>query len=161
MKCLSSVLKNFDFFDLLSERHHQIRSIIEKCWNDNSDIYISNSEWFILSRLYQKQPTISYVSKQVNISRQATHKFIKNLEAKGLLKIKNLENNKKDKCVQLTDLGEKCYKEYIELKEKLEKKIIEKIGDEQFRLLNEIMASEWGLQCFIHGTNPTLLGSDS
>lgn len=161
MKCLSSVLENLDFFDLLSERHHQIRSIIEKSWNDNSDIYISNSEWFILSKLYQKQPTISYVSKQVNISRQATHKFIKNLEAKGLLKIKNLENNKKDKCVQLTELGEKCYQEYIELKEKLEKKIIGKIGDEQFRLLKEIMESDWGMMCLINETNRALLDSDS
>ncbi len=159
MKCLGSILENLDFFDLLSERHIQLRSIIEKRWNDSSDISISNSEWFILSKIYQKQPTISYVSKQVNISRQATHKFIKNLEAKGLLKIKNLENNKKDKCVQLTELGEKCYKEYIGLKANLENKIIEKIGYEQFRLLKAIMESDWGLQSLIKESNPTVLST--
>ena len=143
---LSSVLEKLDFFDIVGERHIQIRSIIEKRWNDTSDIYISNSEWFIISKIYKKQPTISYVSKQVNITRQATHKFIKNLEAKGILKISNLENNKKDKCVQLTVRGERCYQEYIALKVNLEKKIIEKIGDEQFRLLKEIMESDWGLE---------------
>ncbi|HHW36451.1 MAG TPA: winged helix DNA-binding protein [Bacillales bacterium] len=158
---MSSVLENLEFFDLLRERHIQVRSIIEKRWNDSSNIYISNSEWFILSRIYQQEPTISSVSKQVNISRQATHKVIKNLEAKGLLKIKNLENNKKDKCVHLTELGEKCYQEYIELKANLEKKIIEQIGDEQFRLLKAIMESDWGLQSLIKESNPTLLGSDS
>lgn len=131
---------------MLGERHIQIRSIIEKRWNDTSDIYISNSEWFIISKIYKKQPTISYVSKQVNITRQATHKFIKNLEAKGILKISNLENNKKDKCVQLTVLGDRCYQEYIALKVNVEKKIIERIGDEQFRLLKEIMESDWGLE---------------
>lgn len=161
MKCLSSVLENLEFFDLLSERHIQIRSIIEKRWNDSSDIYISNSEWFILSRIYQKQPTISFVSKQVNISRQATHKFIRNLEAKGILTIKNLENNKKDKCVQLTELGETCYQEYIGLKADLEKKIIEKIGEKQFGLLIEILESDWGLESLIKESNPTLLSSGS
>lgn len=154
---MSSVLENLDFFDLLSERHIQIRSIIEKRWNDNSNMYISNSEWFIMSKIYKKQPTISYVSKQVNISRQATHKFIKSLESKGLLKISNLENNKKDKCVQLTELGEKCYLEYIALIASLEKKIIEKIGDEQFGLLKKIMESDWGLEPLIKESNPTLL----
>lgn len=161
VKHLSSVMENLDFFDLLSERHHQIRSIIENRWNDNSDIYISNSEWFILSRIYQKQPTISYVSKQVNISRQATHKFIKNLEAKGILKIKNHENNKKEKCVQLTELGEKCYEEYTALKVQLEKKIIEKINYEQFLTLKEILSSDWGLPLLIKEFNVSLHGTDS
>ena len=73
-------LQSLDLIDLISERHIQLRSITEKLWNDNSDIPISNSEWFILARIYKKQPTISYVSKHVDISRQATHKFIKNLE---------------------------------------------------------------------------------
>ena len=76
-------LKNMDLIDMVSERHLQLRKITEKRWNDSSDIYLSNSEWFIMARIYKKQPTIAYVSKNVDISRQATHKFIKSLEAKG------------------------------------------------------------------------------
>ena len=138
-------LQNLDLIDLISERHVQLRSIIEKLWNNTSDIYISNSEWFIMARIYKKQPTISYVSKHVDISRQATHKFIKNLESKGLLKISNLENNKKDKCVQLTELGENCYEKNEALKANLEKKIIDKIGYEQFGILKEILKLDWDL----------------
>lgn len=138
-------LQSLDLIDLISERHIQLRSISEKLWNDNSDILISNSEWFIMARIYKKQPTISYVSKHVDISRQATHKFIKNLENKGLLNISNLENNKKDKCVQLTVLGEKCYEKNEALKASLEKKIIDKIGNEKFEILKEILNLDWDL----------------
>ena len=54
-------LQSLDLIDLISERHIQLRSITENLWNDNSDIYISNSEWFIMAELYKKQPTIAYV----------------------------------------------------------------------------------------------------
>ena len=68
--------EHLDLVDLLSERHYLVRNITEKLWNDSSDIYISNSEWFIMARIYKKHPTIAYVTKHVDISRQATHKFI-------------------------------------------------------------------------------------
>ena len=145
VKWLDTELQNLDLIDVLSERHIQLRSITEKLWNDTSDIYISNSEWFIMARIYKKQPTISYVSKHVDISRQATHKFIKRLESKGLVKISNLENNKKDKCIQLTKLGEECYEKNESLKAGLEKKIANKIGIEKFGVLKEILKSDWGL----------------
>ena len=142
---MDTELQNLDLIDVLSERHIQLRSITEKLWNDTSDIYISNSEWFIMARIYKKQPTISYVSKHVDISRQATHKFIKSLESKGLVKISNLENNKKDKCIQLTKLGEECYEKNESLKAGLEKKIANKIGLEKLEVLKEILKSDWGL----------------
>ncbi len=143
---MDSALHRLDFIDLLSERHVQVRSITEKLWNDTSDIYISNSEWFIMARVYQKQPTISYVTKHVDISRQATHKFIKNLESKGLVVTGNLENNKKDKFIRLTELGEECYQKNEDLKANLEKKIADKIGADQLETLKEILKLDWGLR---------------
>lgn len=143
---MNSKMKNLDLIDMISERHVQLRSITEKLWNDNSDIYISNTEWYILARIYEKQqPTISYVSKNVYISRQATHKFIKHLEAKGLVEIKNVENNKKEKCIRLTSLGEECYEKNASLKAALEKKIADKIGMEQISFLKETLKSDWGV----------------
>lgn len=138
-------LHKLDFIDLLSERHIQLRRIIENVWNDNSDIYLSNSEWFIMARIYKKQPTISYVSKSVDISRQATHKFIKSLESKGLVTISSMENNKKDKCIQLTKLGEECYEKNLSIKADLVKKITDQIGKEKFEVLNDLLKFDWGL----------------
>lgn len=146
MGWLETKMQNLDLIDLISERHVQLRSITEKLWNDNRNIYISNSEWFLLSRIYEKkQPTISYVSKHVDISRQATHKFLKLLEAKGLVEIKNVENNKKEKCIQLTPLGEECYEKNQSLKAALVEKITGRIGVEQVSLLKELLKADWGL----------------
>jgi DNA-binding MarR family transcriptional regulator len=146
VKWLETKMQNLDLIDLISERHVQLRSITEKMWNNKSEIYISNSEWFILARIYEKkQPTISYVSKNVDISRQATHKFLKLLKEKGLVEIKNVENNKKEKCIQLTQLGQECFEKNESLKATLEEKIIGKIGVEQLSFLKEILKADWGL----------------
>ncbi|PGY08135.1 DNA-binding transcriptional regulator, MarR family [Bacillus sp. OV166] len=136
-------LQNLDLIDLLSERHSLVRSISEKAWNDQSEIYISNSEWYIMARIYKKQPSISYVTKNVEISRQAIHKFIQKLSEKGLVEINNVENNKKEKCIQLTDLGEECYEKNAALKAQLENKIAEKIGTEQVSILKGILKLDW------------------
>ncbi|MBT2699155.1 MarR family winged helix-turn-helix transcriptional regulator [Neobacillus sp. C211] len=136
-------LQNLDLIDLLSERHSLVRSISEKAWNDQSEIYISNSEWYIMARIYKKQPSISYVTKNVEISRQAIHKFIQKLSERGLVEINNVENNKKEKCIQLTALGEECYEKNEALKAKLENKIAEKIGTEQVSILKGILKLDW------------------
>ena len=145
VKWLNSELQNLDLLDLLSERHTLLRRISEKLWNDSSDIYISNSEWYIMARIYKKHPTISYVTKHVDISRQAIHKFVKDLESKGLIEIKNSEDNNKDKCIQLTVLGEECYEKNMSLKAILVKKISDKIGSEQLAILKDILKSDWGV----------------
>lgn len=142
---MNSEFQNLDLIDLISERHLLLRSISEKLWNDSSDIYISNSEWFIMARIYKKHPTISYVSKHVDISRQAVHKFVKSLESKGLIEITNSKNNNKDKCIQLTSLGKECYEKNLSLKATLEDKIAGKIGAEHFKILKDILKSDWGL----------------
>ena len=126
-------LKNLDLIDILSERHLQLRKITEKRWNASSDIYLSNSEWFIMARIYKKQSTIAYVSKHVDISRQATHKVIKSLEAKGLVEINNMENNKKNKRIRLTQLGEECYEKNESLKANLETEIANKLDPGQLK----------------------------
>jgi len=141
----NSELQNLDLFDLISERHSLVRKILEKAWNDNSDIHISNSEWYIMARIYRKRPTISYVNKNVEISRQAIHKFIKGLEAKGLVEIDNVENNKKEKCISLTKLGEECYEKNEAIKAKLEMKLAEVIGINQVNTIKDILKQDWQL----------------
>jgi DNA-binding MarR family transcriptional regulator len=139
----NSELQNLDLIDLLSERHSLVRRIAEKAWNTQSEIYISNSEWYIMARIYKKQPTISYVTKNVEISRQAIHKFIKNLSEKGLVEVNNVENNKKEKCIRLTALGEECYEKNESLKAQLENKIAENIGIEQVTILKDLLKLDW------------------
>lgn len=142
---MNQELEHLDLIDLLSERHLLLRGITENLWNDSSNIHISNSEWFIMARIYKKEPTISYVSKNVDITRQATHKFIKQLEAKGLVKVMNVKNNNKEKCLKLTELGEECFEKNEALKATLEQKIEDKIGKDEVLFLKRLLKADWGL----------------
>lgn len=140
---MNSILQGMGLIDLISERNMMLRSLSKKMWNDSSDINISNSEWYIMARIYKKHPTISRVTKHVDISRQAVHKFVKSLESKGLVEITNSRNNNKDKCLHLTSLGEECYEKNLLLKASLEDKIAGKIGAEHFKILIDIFRSDW------------------
>ena len=60
----NSELQNLDLIDLLSERQTLVRRISEQAWNAQSEIYISNSEWYFMARIYKKQPTISRDSRK-------------------------------------------------------------------------------------------------
>lgn len=143
---MSFDIKQLDLIDLISERHIRLRKLTETLWNEQSDIKISNSEWFILVRIYQKkETTISYIAKQVDISRQATHKFIRQLEEKGLVEINNLENNKKKKSIKLTKLGYDCFDKNEQLKAKMEERIAERIGTEKIELLKRALKMDWGV----------------
>ncbi|MEH7009807.1 winged helix DNA-binding protein [Neobacillus niacini] len=141
----TSELQNLDLIDLLSERHTLVRRISEQAWNNQSEIHISNSEWYIMARIYKRKPNIAYITKNVEISRQAIHKFINKLAEKRLVEIKNVENNKKEKCIQLTAFGEECYVKNEALKAQLENKIAEKIGTEQVKLLKDLLKLDWDI----------------
>ncbi|MGX9135689.1 MarR family winged helix-turn-helix transcriptional regulator [Rummeliibacillus sp. JY-2-4R] len=142
---LDSKIQHLDLVNLLSERLFQVRNATEKLWSDQSDLYISNSEWFIMSKIYKEPQTIAYVSKHVNFSRQATHKFVKRLEANGLIEIRNVENNKKEKSLHLTKLGEECFEKNEALKTTIEKELAERIGIENISVLKEILKLDWRL----------------
>ncbi|MEK5208521.1 DNA-binding transcriptional regulator, MarR family [Psychrobacillus psychrotolerans] len=138
-------INDLDLFDLISERNLMIRKVTEELWNSSNDIYISNSEWFIIARIYKKNPTISSINKQVNITRQATHKFIRSLESKGLVEVNQVTHNKKEKCIRLTTLGEACYEKNESLKAGLEKKIADQIDREKLDVFKEILKLDWGI----------------
>lgn len=142
---LSSDWNNLDLVDILGERHLQLQKVTETSWDDNSNVKLSNSEWFILARIYNKQPTIAHVAKNVDISRQATHKLIKNLAEKGLVKISNSTQNKRAKNIQLTELGDACYEKKQALKADLESKVAENIGFDQLQTIKDILKKDWGI----------------
>lgn len=135
-----------DLIDLIQMRSEQLRKIADRRWNERDYIYLSDSEWFILSQAYKEGKTaIADITKRMDISRQATHKFIRNLADKGLVKIDQLENNKKAKSIELTDQGMKCYEKKRSLKIELEKEIVNNVGGEQINKLKEILQAGWGL----------------
>lgn len=137
--------KQLSFIDLISERHVKLRQLCNEMWNNNHDLYISNSEWQIIAIAYQNRPTISHVTKKMGISRQATHKLIKNMEINGLVEPRKVEDNNKDKCLQLTPFGETCYEENERIKATIEKQILTRIGADNAAQLKALLQLDWGL----------------
>jgi DNA-binding MarR family transcriptional regulator len=136
-------LKKLDLIDLISERHVYIRSYIEKLWNEQQTIKMNNTEWHVLAKLYSGLDTIADVTKEVHVSRQATHKLIKNLELKMLIEIYDDQKNKKIKKVRLTQQGVHAYEKYVEIKSQVEYAIQSSIGSNIYEQLKKGLSKEW------------------
>jgi len=143
---LKDELQNRDVIDLLSERHELLRRLAEEKWNEQNDIYISNSEWYILGIIYKKQLTISDVAKNVKFSRQATHKIIKSLEVKGLVTVMSVEHSKKHKAIRMTEFGEDCFEKNQLCKAEIEKQLVDTIGEDQVSRLKNILNLNWDMK---------------
>ena len=135
--------KHLDLIDLISERHIYIRTYIEKIWNEKYDIKMNNTEWHVIAKLYSGMDTIADITRKVHVSRQATHKLIKNLEQKQLIEIFDDQKNKKIKKVRLTQFGVQCYEQYLKIKEQMEASIEQSIGTELFDQLRRGLSMEW------------------
>lgn len=135
--------KHLDLIDLISERHIYIRTYIEKIWNEKYDIKMNNTEWHVIAKLYSGMDTIADITRKVHVSRQATHKLIKNLEQKQLIEIFDDQKNKKIKKVRLTQFGVQCYEQYLKIKEQMEASIEQSIGTELFDQLKRGLSMEW------------------
>ncbi|HHX12786.1 MAG TPA: winged helix-turn-helix transcriptional regulator [Clostridiales bacterium] len=137
---------NNNLVDLISEKNFNIRKLKEDKWNNQYSIQITDTEWSILSLIYGKEPApaISEISGHINITRQATHKCIKSLNSKGLILIEKMENNNRNKCLELTPLGKTIFSENQKLKKDIEKEIELNIGSDKFIQLKDILKRSWG-----------------
>lgn len=139
-------MDNNNIVDLIKEKNSNLRRIKEDKWNNQNSIQITDTEWSILSLIYGKEPApaISEISSNINKTRQATHKCIKSLSAKGLIIISKMENNNRNKCLELTPLGESTFVDNQKLKNDIEKEIEHNIGSDNFIQLKDILKRSWG-----------------
>jgi len=137
---------NSGLIDLIHNKAYQLDQFMEVRWQKHDRIDLSVSEWTAISLAYQREKiAIAEVARKMDISRQATHKLIRNLEQKELLAIHQLENNKKAKSIQLTEEGVACYEKRRALKSELEQEVISKLGEEPIKALKSILKQDWGI----------------
>jgi len=132
-----------NIIDLIFEKQLRLSKLKQDKWNSKNSEQLTNTEWSILALLYGKLPTISEVAQQLGITRQATHKTMKALDAKGLIVVNPVENNHRNKCIKLTPLGEEIYHENQKIKNEMEKEIGQKIGQDKLYLLKELLKGDW------------------
>lgn len=134
-----------DLIDLINSRHMQLRIELENNWNQMGSFKMNNTEWHVLGKLYNGKNTIADITKEVHVSRQATHKLIKNLEQKELISIYDDPLNKKIKKVKLTSFGLECYEQYKAMKKQLEHNIMQSIGEVTYQQLIQGLGANWDL----------------
>lgn len=130
---------NLNLIDLLNSKYYKFNKMNKELCSSSNNISITNSEWSVIYLIRGKQPTISEIAQQVNITRQATHKCIKVLNSKGIITVNNVVNNNKKKCLKLTPLGEQLYFENILLKEAIVRDLAAQIGFDNINLLISLL----------------------
>ncbi|MDL2217937.1 MarR family winged helix-turn-helix transcriptional regulator [Christensenellaceae bacterium OttesenSCG-928-M15] len=137
------IKENTDIIDLISEKHGMLRSKCEQLWNEQGRVAISTSEWYVLSRIYGKEPAVSEVQKHLDISRQGIHKCLHSLQEKGIVRIIRRDGNRRDTFVSLTPFGEDCYEQYTSMKLALQQKIAGVIGEDGVYYMRELLKKDW------------------
>lgn len=121
-------------------KYNQLRELAIQSSNDTNEVPITISEWYILNCIYNNIRTVPEICEELNISKQAAHKFINGLEVKDLVKT-DIQKNKKT--VQFTALGEKTFNHTFHVKKNIDEIIEQNIGKESFLTLKKLLNQEW------------------
>src|SRR5699024_1816586 len=134
-----------NMMELLLDRYLWMQAAFEKAWEEQCNLVITTTQCKILSRIEKHGLPVVRKTKNYHITRQDIHKLIKNLSAKDLIKLYHMENNKKERCIALTELGHECYDIYTNIHAHIENQIAANIGAGEMESLKAILQSDWGL----------------
>jgi DNA-binding MarR family transcriptional regulator len=129
---------------LLLKKFHLIEKLsieeAEKSGFSEKNMVLSSR---VATLIANKELSISEIAKILGVSRQAVHATVKEFESKNLFITKNSLINKKIKIVCLTQNGQEIFKKRVEILEKIENKIKNKIGSEKFEILKQVLNEDW------------------
>ncbi|MGN7476512.1 MarR family winged helix-turn-helix transcriptional regulator [Solibacillus silvestris] len=128
-----------DFIELLYRQHKQLRQRAEIMWNENNELHLTSSEWFVLKNIYDGFVTVPELVKQLDISKQGVHKFIISLQEKGLIITELKKGSKVQKIAHLTEQGVDTIHKSKEMELEIEKMVRGTIGDKEYELLLEML----------------------
>ncbi len=136
-------IDNLTLIDLISEKHAQLRKMLERRWEEQSEIHFSHTEWYLLSKVEQRSITISQAAAIVGISRQAMQKSVKKLENMGFITSSYQNGNSRDKFLYLTKSGNECCQKNNQLKIKLELELEKVLGKKEVASLKNLFKKDW------------------
>lgn len=129
--------------DLLYKKYKQLRDIVGEKWHEQYNVHLSNSEWGILNAIFEGATSIPEVMQKNEISKQAAHKFIKNLEEKQLIVTELIKAPKVQRKIELTQFGLDIYEESLQVQKSIEQQIEQKLGEENYNQLVRILKKPW------------------
>lgn len=134
----------FDIKFLLLEKLNLIEELsFEEAKSEDYEINDIVTSTRILTLIQNGTFTSSELARKLNISRQAIHKSISNLCQKDYLSLHNDETSKKNKHIFVTKKGEELLKCRNNVMKKVEKKVENHLGKENFIKLKELLQKDW------------------
>lgn len=90
--------------------------------------------------LLRGRPTpLSSIHRGMGVSRQASHKVVKNLATHGLVELKPMEGSQRDKVVVVTAKGQRWRALVAEQISGIERDCAERLGEDQLETLRELL----------------------
>ncbi|SCU25451.1 transcriptional regulator [Staphylococcus xylosus] len=140
-------LEETDLINLISDRHNDLRQKVEYMTAQQlPDVHFGSSEWYLITIIKYESPSLAELTQKINLTRQAIHKAVKQLEQKQVVQIERVPNNKKEKRVTLTKFGITCYDHYIENKQQIIEHIGHVIGKSEVERLQQLLCADWQLE---------------
>ncbi|NWK84706.1 HTH domain-containing protein [Staphylococcus sp. GSSP0090] len=139
-------IEETDLINLISDRHHDLRQKVEYMTAQQlPQVHFGSSEWYLIMIIKYDRPSFAELTHKINLTRQAIHKAVKQLEQKQVVQIESVPNNKKEKRVTLTQFGITCYEKYIENKQYIIEHISHVIGASEVAHLQQLLLADWQL----------------
>ncbi|NGZ74731.1 MarR family winged helix-turn-helix transcriptional regulator [Saccharibacillus alkalitolerans] len=129
-----------NLIDLMSEKHLELRRKVAEMDGE----VLNRTETHILVVVEAAgRISISEIGRAVSLTRQGTHKSVQGLLEGGYLEESEDSPSRRERCMRLTERGQKACDKQLAIKGKLEKRIELKLGAEQVRLLKRLLEEEW------------------
>ena len=132
-----------DITELLYRQYKQLRDEAENLWNGRYDVQLTSAEWYVINNIYQGMTTAPELMKQMDITKQAVHKFIVALEEKGIVQSSIIKAPKVQKKVQLTSLGQDIIEKSLVIQREMEQRIEQSIGSEPYKQMKRLLQVPW------------------
>ena len=140
---MNSNFNGLNIIDLISEKHAKLRRMVIETWVEGGGERVSDTESYMLALVEKNEFTVAQIGRIIGISRQGAHKCAKGLIERGYIIIENQDVKSRDKILSLTEKGLSFCKDTLTLKEKFQIDIINSIGEEKFKILQECLSESW------------------
>lgn len=129
--------------ELLYKQYKQLRDYIVERWQDELQIPLSNSEWNCLNAIIEGALSIPEIMARNEITKQAAHKVIKNLEEKKLLTTCLIKSPKLRRQITLTELGIETYHKSLQVQHEVEQQLQQSLGTDEYKNFIEVLNKKW------------------
>ncbi len=142
-------IKYFDtlgLVDLISEKHKQLRQETMLRIESHFGHEFSQMDIYLISLIQFNSMSVSESARYMNISRQAAHKHVKNLESLNFVQLTTSQTNRREKIITLTESGKQLGEQVNGIKTELELELKERLGVENYALVNSLFKESWVTQ---------------